>query len=109
MKKIVFFLVLSLVFVFCKKETSTDVLMTYQMTQCADPWQQEADYLNNKEATLKKYLEKQGVSVVKLSIVVDCTKSAVCAACTCQGCDFASVKVSAADVTAMEKLKFVKK
>ncbi len=109
MKKIIFLLSFSLCFLFCKKETSSDIWMTYQMSQCNDPWQQEADYFNKKEATLKSYLEKQGVTVLELNIVTDCTKSAVCAACTCAGCDNASVRVDAASIAAMEKLKFTKK
>ena len=112
MKKILFLFALSLVFAFCKKETTTtpsQVTMTYQMTQCADAWQSDANYYQNKEATLKAYLEKQGIKVLELSVVQDCSQSVVCAACTCAGCDKATVKVNDTDVAAMEKLKFVKK
>jgi hypothetical protein len=111
MKKTLFLLTISFVFLFCKKETTTgnDIWMTYQMTQCDDPWQQEADYFSKKEATLKSFLEKKGITVLELKIVTDCSKSAVCAACSCAGCDNASVRVDAGSVTAMEKLKFTKK
>jgi hypothetical protein len=109
MKRTFVLLTFSLVFLFCKKETNSDIWMTYQMTQCDDPWQQEADYFSKKEATLKSFLEKKGVTVLELKIVTDCTKSAVCAACSCAGCDNASVRVDAASVAAMEKLKFTKK
>ena len=112
MKKILFLLIFSLVFAFCKKENTTvpsQVIMTYQMTQCADAWQSDANYFLNKEATLKAYLEKQGIKVLELSVVQDCSQGAVCAACTCAGCDKATVKVNDTDVAAMEKLKFVKK
>ncbi len=108
MKKLLFLLCFPLLFTFCKKETAA-VTMIYQMTQCADAWQSDANYFNNKEATLKAYLEKQGVTVLSLTVVQDCSQSAVCAACTCAGCDKATVNVNATDVAAMEKLKFVKK
>jgi hypothetical protein len=112
MKKILFLLSLPLLFTFCKKETTvtaTEVVMVYQMTQCADAWQSDANYFNNKEATLKTYLEKQGIKVLSLTVVQDCSQGAVCAACTCAGCDKATVKVNDTDVPAMEKLKFTKK
>ena len=112
MKKILFLLAFPLIFTFCKKETTsnpTSVEMTYQMTQCADAWQSDANYFKDKEGTLKAYLIKQGATVLKLSVVQDCSQSAVCAACTCAGCDKATVTVNASDVAAMEKLKFVKK
>ena len=108
MKKSFLLLLFPLLFTFCKKEAA-EVTMIYQMTQCADAWQSDANYFNNKEATLKAYLEKQGITVLSLTVVQDCSQSAVCAACTCAGCDKATVKVNDIDVAAMEKLKFTKK
>jgi hypothetical protein len=96
----------------CKKETTTTVgvVMTYTMTQCDDPWQDET-YFKDKALGLKTYLEKQGIVPQELSVALDseCAKNVVCAACFCTSCYNATVKVDAKDVAAMEKLKFVKK
>ncbi len=95
----------------CKKETtSVGIVMTYSMTQCDDPWQDET-YFKDKELGLKTYLEKQGIVPQELSVALnsECAKNAVCAACTCASCYDATIKVDAKDVAAMEKLKFVKK
>lgn len=113
MKKILFLLAFPLIFTFCKKEITnnpTGVEMTYQMTQCADPWQDDANYFKDKEGTLKTYLAKQGVTVLKLSIVEDCVlQSAACTACMCAGCDRATVSVNGIDIAVMKKLMFVVK
>ena len=115
MKKILFLIALPLIFALCKKETTTlpasatSITMIYQMTQCADAWQNEPNYFNDKAATLKTYLKKQGITAIDVTVVQDCSNAAVCAACTCAGCDLATVKVNANDVAVMEKLKFVKK
>lgn len=91
----------------CKKEqAATTVTMTYQMSQCADPWMQEAGYFNNKTGVLKQFLVNRGISVNTLSITTDCGNSATCLACTCAGCDKATAEVEATNVAAMEALGF---
>ena len=82
MKKLFFLLLWSFCFVFCSPESKNEIWMTYHMTQCADSWQQDADYFNQKEATLKKFLEKEGITVKELKIITDCSNSAVCTAFT---------------------------
>ena len=93
----------------CKKEqaaTATTITMNYQMSQCADPWMQEAGYFNNKAGVLKQFLVNRGISVSTLSITTDCGNSATCAACTCAGCDKATAAVEETHVAAMEALGF---
>jgi hypothetical protein len=109
MKKLIIFS-LVLAFFACEKTTidNNSVVMTYQMTQCADPWMTNANYSNDKEGTLKKFLIEKGVKVISLSIKTDCGNSAVCQACICQGCDNATVTVPQEDVADMEALKFKK-
>jgi hypothetical protein len=108
MKKIIIVLFCAFCFGQCKKES--DVWMTYQMTQCADPWMDgNGDYFNNKEAVLKKYLENQGITVNSLAIDLICADAIACAACTCTSCYRASVLVPTESVAKMEALKFVKK
>jgi hypothetical protein len=100
-----FVILIAFVSFFSCTQENTNVVMTYQMTQCADPWM-NAEFSQNKEATLKKFLIDKSIGVLKLTITSDCSKSAVCAACICQGCDFATVEVAEADVAKMEALKF---
>ncbi len=86
----------------CQKEQATaTITMTYQMSQCADPWMQEAGYFNNKTGVLKQFLVNKGITVSNVSIATDCGNSAVCLACTCAGCDKATVEVAETDVAAM--------
>ena len=109
MKKLIIFS-LVLAFFACEKATvnNNSVVMTYQMTQCADPWMTNANYSNDKEGTLKKFLIEKGIQVISLSIKTDCGSSQVCAACVCLGCDNATVTVPEEDVADMEALKFKK-
>lgn len=96
-----------LAFFACQKQEKTTVKMAYHMTQCADEWMDEA-YYDNKEAALTAFLKTKGVEVVSLSIKTDCGTAATCLACTCLGCDQATVEVSPDDVDKMEDLKFTK-
>lgn len=92
----------------CKKEqaASSTVIMTYQMSQCADPWMQETGYLDNKTGVLKQFLVNRGISVSSLSITTNCGSSATCLACTCGGCDKATAEVEEVNVAAMIALGF---
>jgi hypothetical protein len=112
MKKTIFVLMLLSIFSFCKKETTTSqgTWMIYGMTQCADPWQDDA-YAKDKPAALKAYLQKQGITVLELKIETNkaCSDLIACAACACASCLDASVRVEDKDIPAMEKLKFAKK
>jgi hypothetical protein len=107
MKYIIPFLVF-LIYVGCK-EKEEDTLMTYNISQCADPWI-NADYYKNKEAALRTFLESKSIKVISLSIALDqtCASGVTCAACTCPSCYIASVLVPFADITKMEALKFKK-
>ena len=109
MKKLIIFC-LVLAFLACKKTTidNNSAVMTYQMTQCADPWMTNANYANDKEGTLKKFLNEKGIQVISLTIKTDCGNSQVCAACVCKGCDNTTVTVPEEDVADMEALKFKK-
>jgi hypothetical protein len=78
------------------------------MTQCDDPWQQEAGYFDNKTATFLNFFKKKDIAIVTAVIKTDCSKAAVCAACSCLGCDNVTITVNPKDVAAMEKFKFVK-
>lgn len=106
MKKLIIAILILTLFNACEK-ANEGIIMSYQMTQCADPWM-GTDYSVNKEVTLEKFLTEKGIKVISLSITTDCGTSSVCQACTCKGCDSAEVKVSADDVEKMEALKFVK-
>ncbi len=91
----------------CQKEqAAATITMTYQMSQCADPWMQETGYLDNKTGVLKQFLVNRGISVSSLSITTNCGNGAVCAACTCAGCDKATAEVEEANLAAMEALGF---
>ena len=91
----------------CKKEqAATTITMTYQMSQCADPWMQEAGYFDNKTGVLKQFLINRGISVSNLSITTDCGSAAVCLACNCAGCDKATAEVDETNVAAMIALGF---
>jgi hypothetical protein len=106
MKKVLIFIFL-LAFLSCKKTASpsTSVVMTYQMTQCGDPWM-DANYTANKEATLKRFLQSKNVEVIGLKVELNCSQQATCQACICAGCDKATVEVPEDDVADMETLKF---
>jgi hypothetical protein len=106
MKKnfVLFALFCSVLFAACKENTS--VTMTYHLTQCADLWMQDTSYNSNKERVLKQFLVTRGITVNTLSIATDCGMSAVCLACTCKGCDKATVEVDELNVAAMEALGF---
>ena len=94
----------------CKKESS-NIWVSYTMTQCADPWQNSPDYAKDKEDTLKKYLEAKNIEVLDLNIKLDsvCAKSVQCKACTCSSCLVASVLIRDHDLNAIEQLKFKRK
>lgn len=102
---------LTLIFLFaflsCKKTTTptTTVVMTYQISQCGDPWM-DANYTANKELTLKRFLQSKNIDVISLKIELDCSQQAFCLACTCAGCDKATVEVTENNVVAMENLRF---
>ena len=89
-----------------KEQAAATITMNYQMSQCADPWMREAGYSNNKTDVLKQFLVNRGISVGTLTITTDCGNSATCAACTCAGCDKATVVVEETNVAAMEALGF---
>jgi hypothetical protein len=91
----------------CDKQKTT-IEMTYHMTQCADLWQGDAYFLD-KTGTLKAFLEGKSIEVVDISIETDCGTAAVCQACTCLGCDIATVEVPKADENKMKALNFVPK
>jgi hypothetical protein len=105
MKKVLIFIFM-LAFLSCKKSsTAPTVVMTYQISQCSDPWM-DAGYNANKVATLKRFLEGKNIQVVSLKIEANCGQQAVCQACICAGCDKATVEVPEDDVADMEILKF---
>jgi hypothetical protein len=110
MKVVLSFLVLLLSLWACEKDADI-VVMSYSMTQCADPWHDEAFFNGDKEKALSNFLNKQGIEVKTITIVQDedCAKLIQCAACQCQSCLVATVEVAEDDVAAMEKLKFKKK
>lgn len=99
------FVFLLFIFFACSKSEEI-ITMKYQMTQCADPWMQDAAYFNNKEATLIKYLNDRGVQVKELRISENCADAMVCSACICIGCDLATVKINAEDEAALAALGF---
>ena len=104
--RIYIFAMLILTFNAC---TSDDLItMEYQMTQCADPWMTDTYFSSDKEATLTQFLEEKGVEVISLKITVDCSDMAVCAACICEGCDHATVKVKAEHEQILKDLGFTK-
>jgi hypothetical protein len=107
-KNILLFAFCSMLFTFCKKEATSNLNFTYRMTQCADPWQDDA-YFKDKEAALKAYLKKEGVTVVSLSVVEDSPGIIACAACTCPGNYIANVTTDSGDEAKMVALKFTKK
>jgi hypothetical protein len=106
MKKVLIFISL-LAFLSCEKTTSppTTVVMTYQISQCGDPWM-DATYAANKEATLKRFLQSKNIEVISLKIELNCSQQATCLACICAGCDKATVEVPEDDVADMEALRF---
>jgi hypothetical protein len=92
----------------CTKQERTleSVTMTYQMTQCADPWM-NGNYYNDKENTLKQLLINNQIKVIDLHIVAN-DMGMTCKACTCIGPFKAVVEVPATQVTAMEAFKFTR-
>ncbi len=91
----------------CKKAATPTaaVVMTYQISQCGDPWM-DTNYAANKELTLKRFLQSKNIDVVSLKIELNCNEQAACLACICAGCDKATVEVAEADVADMEALRF---
>jgi hypothetical protein len=109
MKKSIILLAIALfsTFMACTEDTVTAaVTMRYQMTSCGDPWMRETNYQNDKANVLKQFLINKGVSVRSISITQDCGQAAVCLACICKGCDFATVEVTEDDVATMEGFGF---
>ena len=101
----IFSLLMMLCFTFCKKQSS-GVIMTYQATQCADPWMADAGFQNDKTGTIKRFLISKNIDVISLSITSNCNGAAVCAACTCKGCDKITAEVPEDDVVDMQTLGF---
>ena len=95
-------LIFACAFFSCGKQ-NTAVVMTYQMTQCADPWM-GTDFNKDKEGVLKKFLIGKNIQVLSISIKMNCDSAATCLACVCKGCDLATVEVPEEDVADMEIL-----
>jgi hypothetical protein len=106
MKNLLIFISL-LAFLSCEKAATptTNVVMVYQMSQCADPWM-DANYTANKELALKRFLQSKNIEVISLTVELNCSQQATCLACTCAGCDKATVEVPEDDVADMIALKF---
>ena len=92
----------------CTKQEvpSSNVTMSYQMTQCADPWM-TGNYFNDREGTLRQFLINNQIQVISLRIVEN-NMGMVCAACNCVGNFKAIVEVPNAQVAAMEAFKFTR-
>ena len=101
----IFSLLMMLCFTFCKKQSS-GVIMTYQATQCADPWMADANFQSDKSGAIKRFLISKNIDVISLSIALNCDGAAVCLACNCKGCDKITVEVPEDDVADMEVLFF---
>ena len=98
-------LLIVLCFTFCKKRSS-GVIMTYQATQCADPWMADANFQNDKSGTIKRFLISKNIDVLSLNITSNSTDAVVCLACICKGSDKITVEVPEDDVADMEVLFF---
>jgi hypothetical protein len=106
MKNLLIFMLMLTTFS-CEKAATptTNVVMIYQMSQCADPWM-DANYTANKELALKRFLQSKNIEVISLTVELNCSQQATCLACICAGCDKATVEVPEADVADMEALRF---
>jgi hypothetical protein len=87
-----------------QQDPSFNVLMTYQMTQCSDPWMRNG-FGNDKESELKNFLMHNQINVIYLNIIQN-EQLTVCDACHCASNYTAIVKVPLEQVAAMEKFKF---
>ncbi|MFZ4542564.1 MAG: hypothetical protein ACOYOA_00810 [Saprospiraceae bacterium] len=109
MKYLILCLLASITFA-CKKDQN-NIWVTYTMTQCSDPWQNDLYFKGDKEGALRQFLEKKDIEVIDLNIKLDslCAKTVVCAACTCSSCLDATVLIPEDDFGKISKFKFVRK
>jgi hypothetical protein len=86
-------------------ELVTGQWLSYQLTQCADPW--EPCPLQDAKACAKEYISKQGFTVLEISVTRE-NDGASCLACTCLNGQVLKVKVSEPDVSKLLAVGFKK-
>ncbi|AKQ46949.1 hypothetical protein TH63_16990 [Rufibacter radiotolerans] len=79
--------------------------LTYQQTQCADPW--EPCTSQDAKACAGEYIKQQGFTVLKISVTRE-NDGASCLACTCLSGQVVKVKVSETDVSKLLAVGFKK-
>lgn len=106
MKKVLIAAIGIFLFLSCHKTQQT-VTMSYKMTQCSDPWVNEA-YYQNKENAIRSFLEMKGVNVIHLKITTNIDSNEVnCQACTCLSNDTVTVEIHGEDIVELKALHFI--
>ena len=85
-------------------EESETKWMSYQETQCADPWANNSAQQDKAQA-VKEYMEKQGVAVLDISFT-RVNDGIVCMACICPSGRVLKVKVKKEDEAKVVALGF---
>jgi hypothetical protein len=101
MKKIIWILALSVAG--C---SNPEITMTYRMTACADPWMRIESYAADKEGTLLRFLQQQGIEPSNVTIQTVPLTVITCNSCACDGDQVATVVVPRRFRADMEKFKF---